>query len=402
MSKEKRQRALVPRLRFPEFRDANAWQEVALRKVATVIAGQSPRGEYYNDTGEGIPFYQGKTDFGDVFINPPTKWTTQVTKLANKGDILMSVRAPVGALNVSTKEICIGRGLASLQAKEDRWFLYYLLLQVNHLFVGNGGSVFDSINKSQIESTKLPFPPIPAEQQKIADCLGSLDDLIAAEGRKLAALRDHKKELMQQLFPREGETRPRLRFPEFENAREWDRFQLERLEDERRIELGRGKVISHDDMRAKPGPYPVYSSSVIDKGLMGAYGDYLFDEELVSWSVDGGGHFFYRPKHKFSVTNVSGFIRVLSDDIVCQFLAYQLQRLHASETFNYVQKAHPSVIRTLYTVGLPSPDEQNRIADCLSALDATITAQAEKLNALRTHKRGLMQQLFPSPEDVEA
>lgn len=188
---------------------------------------------------------------------------------------------------------------------------------------------------------------------------------------------------------------PRLRFPEFRDAPEWDRFLLGRLEDERRIELGRGKVISHDDMRANPGPYPVYSSSVIDNGLMGTYGDYLFDEELISWSVDGGGHFFYRPKHKFSITNVSGFMRVLSADIICQFLAYQLQRLHASETFNYVQKAHPSVIRTLYTVGLPDPSEQQRIADCLGSLDDLISAEGRKLAALRDHKKGLMQQLFP-------
>lgn len=190
-----------PRLRFPEFRDSEGWREVAIRETAAVIAGQSPRSEYYNDIGNGTPFYQGKTDFGDVFINPPTKWTTQVTKLAIEDDILMSVRAPVGALNVSTQKICIGRGLAALRAKEDKWFLYYLLLQVNRLFVGNSGSVFDSISKSQIESTQIPFPQTRSEQQKIADCLASLDALIAAQAAKLDALRTHKRGLMQGLFP---------------------------------------------------------------------------------------------------------------------------------------------------------------------------------------------------------
>jgi restriction endonuclease S subunit len=201
MSKDKKQQTLVPRLRFPEFRDSEGWREVAIRETAAVIAGQSPRSEYYNDIGNGTPFYQGKTDFGDVFINPPTKWTTQVTKLAIEDDILMSVRAPVGALNVSTQKICIGRGLAALRAKEDKRFLYYLLLQVNHLFVGNSGSVFDSISKSQIESTQIPFPQTRSEQQKIADCLASLDALIAAQAAKLDALRTHKRGLMQGLFP---------------------------------------------------------------------------------------------------------------------------------------------------------------------------------------------------------
>lgn len=188
---------------------------------------------------------------------------------------------------------------------------------------------------------------------------------------------------------------PGLRFSEFRDAPAWDHFLLDELEHKGRIELGRGKVISHGDMCANPGPNPVYSSSVIDGGLMGTYGDYLFDEELISWSVDGGGDFFYRPKHKFSVTNVSGFMRVLSEDIVCRFLAYQLERLHASLTFDYQQKAHPSVIRTLYTVGLPEPNEQHCIADCLGSLDDLIAAEGRKLKALRNHKKGLMQQLFP-------
>ncbi len=193
---------------------------------------------------------------------------------------------------------------------------------------------------------------------------------------------------------------PKLRFPEFRDEPEWNGLLLEELEAQGRIKLGRGKVISHADMRASPGPYPVYSSSVIDEGLMGTYGDYLFDEELISWSVDGGGNFFYRPKHRFSVTNVSGFMRVLCDDIVCQFLAYQMQRLHVLQTFDYQQKAHPSVIRTLYVVGLPELVEQKKIADCLGSLDDMIAAEGRKHDALRQHKQGLMQQLFPQPGET--
>jgi type I restriction enzyme, S subunit len=193
---------------------------------------------------------------------------------------------------------------------------------------------------------------------------------------------------------------PKLRFPEFKDAPEWDVQSLEELEGAGQIELGRGKVISHEDMRTNPGMYPVYSSSVIDEGLMGTYGEYLFDEELISWSVDGGGHFFYRPAHRFSVTNVSGFMRVLRGDIVCRFLAYQLQRLHTSQIFDYQQKAHPSVIRTLYRVGLPELNEQRRIAECLGSLDDMIALEGRKLEALRQHKQGLMQQLFPQPGET--
>ncbi len=191
----------IPKLRFPEFRDKGAWEVKFVSKVANVVAGQSPKGSNYNDEGMGVPFYQGKTDFGDVYINPPQKWTTQTTKLAQKGDILISVRAPVGALNISTDKICIGRGLASIQAKQSKWYLYYFLKSNQKYIIGNGGSIFDSINKNQIEAIKILIPTTISEQQKIADCLISLDELISAQGEKLKALKDHKKGLMQKLFP---------------------------------------------------------------------------------------------------------------------------------------------------------------------------------------------------------
>ena len=92
---------------------------VKLKDVATVIAGQSPAGKNYNNNGEGMPFYQGKKDYGDKFLNPPRVWTKSVTKVAIQGDILLSVRAPVGALNIATQEICIGRGLAAIRGNEE-------------------------------------------------------------------------------------------------------------------------------------------------------------------------------------------------------------------------------------------------------------------------------------------
>jgi type I restriction enzyme S subunit len=136
----------VPRLRFPEFRKTNSWQDGTMLDYAKVVAGQSPDGAYYNEIGDGLPFYQGKSDFGEIFLEKPRKWTSQVTKRADAGDIVMSVRAPVGALNVTTEEVCIGRGLAAIQAKGSKWFLYYLLDSISSSIVGNGGSVFDSIN----------------------------------------------------------------------------------------------------------------------------------------------------------------------------------------------------------------------------------------------------------------
>ncbi len=147
---------------------------VELKEVAEVISGQSPKSEFYNDIAEGLPFYQGKTDFGEHFIGEPTKWTTEITKEAFKNDILMSVRAPVGPVNYATEHICIGRGLAAIRVNEKvlNSFLYYLLKSLDGKLKGNGGAVFDSISRNQIESISIPLPPISIQEEIVAEIEG--------------------------------------------------------------------------------------------------------------------------------------------------------------------------------------------------------------------------------------
>ncbi len=148
------------------------WKISKLGNVSKVIAGQSPKGEHYNNLKRGTPFYQGKKEFTEKYIGEPTTWTTQLTKEAIEGDILISVRAPVGPVNFSTQRICIGRGLAAIRVSEklDREFLFYYLSHIREKLVGNSGAVFNSINKTQIENIEIPLPPLP-EQQRIVDIL---------------------------------------------------------------------------------------------------------------------------------------------------------------------------------------------------------------------------------------
>ena len=146
------------------------------------------------------------------------------------------------------------------------------------------------------------------------------------------------------------------------------------------IELGRGDVISKIDIEKYPGPYPIYSSSAQGDGKFGEYGKFMFDEELISWSVDGGGNFFYRPKHQFSVTNVSGYLRIKTKELGYRFLYYSLALQHRDISFDYTTKAHPSVIKKLYSVPSIPKTEQDRIAEILSTLDEAI-AQTEALIA---------------------
>lgn len=148
------------------------WEIMKLGEVCKVIAGQSPEGKFYNSEGNGMPFYQGKKEYGEKYIGEPTTWTTKITKEAEAGDILMSVRAPVGPVNFATQKICIGRGLAAIRAGKniDKEFLYNFLIKHENEIEGNAGAVFNSINKTQIENIEIPLPPLP-EQQRIVSIL---------------------------------------------------------------------------------------------------------------------------------------------------------------------------------------------------------------------------------------
>jgi type I restriction enzyme M protein len=153
----------------PTFKIDPNWETVELGKVAEIISGQSPEGKHYNQNGNGFPFYQGKKEFSDMYISKPNIWTTQITKIAKKGDILMSVRAPVGPVNFATQEICIGRGLAAIRPnnKIEPMYLFFYLKFIEANIYGNGGSVFDSIGRDQIKKIKIPLPSVEIQRQII-------------------------------------------------------------------------------------------------------------------------------------------------------------------------------------------------------------------------------------------
>jgi type I restriction enzyme S subunit len=154
------------------------WEIKTIGDVCKVIAGQSPEGKFYNDIGNGLPFYQGKKEYGEKYIGKPTTWTTKVTKEAEANDILMSVRAPVGPINFANQKICIGRGLAAIRATKliDKEFLFNFLMKHESEIVGNTGAVFNSINKAQIEAIQIPLPPLPEQKRIVA----ILDETFAA------------------------------------------------------------------------------------------------------------------------------------------------------------------------------------------------------------------------------
>lgn len=147
---------------------------VEIGEICDIISGQSPDSKYYNTEGIGTPFYQGKTEFTDKYLGKPTKWTTYVTKEALPNDILMSVRAPVGPVNISNQKMCIGRGLAAIRCKENILvdYLFACLKSRENSISGNGGAVFDSISRNDISSIKVPLPPLHIQEEIVKEIEG--------------------------------------------------------------------------------------------------------------------------------------------------------------------------------------------------------------------------------------
>lgn len=166
------------------------------------------------------------------------------------------------------------------------------------------------------------------------------------------------------------------------------------------VQLTRGKVISKRDIAACPGSFPIYSSAKDNDGKFGEYGQFLFDEELITWSVDGGGRLFHRPKHKFSVTNVGGILRIRDRSVLdYRYLYYVLSLRHSEISFDWVRKAHPSVIKKLYqNIPVPPLPEQQRIVGILDEAFEGIAiakANAEKnLQNARTLFESHLQAVF--------
>ena len=172
-----------------ETRDRVRSAKVRLGDVCEMNMGQSPDSKSYNQEKRGLPFYQGNADFG-VLHPTPRYWSDRPTKVADAGDILISVRAPIGALNIADSKCCIGRGLAVLRPKDccNMGYLYYFLRsRVGELNTKGTGSTFKAINKKSLADTPVPLPPF-AEQKRIAAKLGAICDLIAKRKEQLAKL----------------------------------------------------------------------------------------------------------------------------------------------------------------------------------------------------------------------
>lgn len=196
-----------PRLRFPEFDAPREWEEKPFSTIVNLISGMHLSPDAYSEKGE-VPYFSGPSDFTDK-SSDARKWTASTVSVARGGDTLITVKGSgVGEVWFSSlPAVALGRQLMAVRAKEGqirRFVFQFLLTKKKRFEVLGSGNLIPGISRPDILDLMASFPE-PPEQQRIADCLTFLDDLIAAETRKLDTLKTHKKGLMQQLFPQIGE-----------------------------------------------------------------------------------------------------------------------------------------------------------------------------------------------------
>jgi type I restriction enzyme S subunit len=412
-TKEEATPALVPKLRFPEFRGAGEWKTETLgsvAKISTEKVGENTCIPMSITSGVGLVSQMEK--FGRIIAG--SSYANYL--LLKKNDFAYNKSAtkeyPEGfiALYSGDELAAVPNSIFTcFRIKGDSpvpQYLNYLLLGNLHgrwlrNFIEVGARAHGSLSIDEDDLLALPVPlpsgkaSIP-EQQKIAECLSSVDELIAAQARKLDALKTHKKGLMQQLFPREGETQPRLRFPEFQNAGEWGVKPLGRAAEN--LDNRRRPITSSD---REAGDVPYYGAS----GIVDYVEGFIFDEDLLCVSEDGANLVARSYPIAFPISGktwVNNHAHVLRFANPCtqKFVEVYLNSIKLDDFITGM--AQPKLNKAMLDkIPIPYPEvpEQQRIADCLTSLDDLIAAQTQKHEALKTHKKGLMQQLFPSPEE---
>lgn len=388
-------KGVVPRLRFPEFRDAGEWK---LKRLGKCLEYQQPTLYLVSDA-----------NYSDSYNIPVlTAGKTFLLGYTNEKNGVFREPLPViifDDFTTATKFVDFpfkvkSSALKILQAKEgiNIRFMYELMQMISYEVGAH--------ERHWISKFQPMFLPIPQskEQQKIADCLSSLDEVIELQAQELEALKAHKKGLMQQLFPREGETTPRLRFPEFRDAGPWEVKRLGEI-----CSAFSGGTPSSSIKEYYGGSIPFIRSAEINqdttelflteeglknssaklvvKGdiLIALYGANSGDGALSK--IDGAiNQAILCLRSKLNHSFILAYWRLRKNEIVMRFIQGGQGNLSAE------------IVKSI-AFAFPSLAEQQKIADCFSSLDRVIELEAQKLEAFKTHKKGLMQQLFPQEVD---
>jgi len=399
----------TPTLHFPEFDDGDAWQRETLRRLASPVKdkatggdnedtltlsgemGLVPQGDYFGKqiSGENVSRYI-KIVRDDFVYNDRT------TKASKFGSIKRLTSTDGGIVSPIYKCFRFKGG-----QKPDFWD-YYFEAQAHEAQLGvlvNEGARAGRFNISIDKFLSIDvWKPSSPEQERIAECLASIDALIEAETEKLDLLKDHKQGLMQQLFPAEGESLPVLRFPEFRLAGAWTEKAVSEL-----FEVTRGRVLAMtlvSETKTDQMKFPVYSSQTKRRGLCGYYSEYLY-QDAITWTTDGAGagDVNFRPG-QFFCTNVCGVL-LSKQGFANPFMAALLSRRTRSHVSYHGNPKLMNGVMGDIVIPVPTLPEQQRISSLLVEMDSYVENQEAKIEQLNHHKMGLLQQLFPVFDEVQ-
>jgi type I restriction enzyme S subunit len=389
MSNENKKTSL-PKLRFPEFQQAEAWEESNLGRFCASISSGKDKiiidGTYdlYGSTG-----IIGKTD-----------------TYSQSGEFILVARvgANAGFLNRARGEFGVTDNtlIISLYDSENIDFVYFSLEKygLNKLIFGSGQPL---ITGGQLKNLIIHWPK-PEEQRRIADTLSSLNDVITTQSAKLAALKAHKRSLMQGLFPAEGETVPKLRFPEFQDEDEWEETTIGRI-----CKAFSGGTPSTSQKKYYGGDIPFIRSAEIDKestelfineeGLANSAAKLVEKGDILFALYGANSGDVAISKQEGAINQAILCLRSTANNVfVFHFLTYRQDWIIKKYLQGGQGNLSGEIVKSI-DILLPAPAEQNKIANCLSSLDNRITTQSQKIEALKLHKKGLMQTLFPNIEE---
>ncbi|MBT0964199.1 restriction endonuclease subunit S [Denitromonas iodatirespirans] len=397
--------AMVPRLRFPEFREA--WEEKELRSFLTESRIPGSDGSIAKKLtvklwGRGV-FEKAEAIKGSASTVYYKRKAGQF--IYSKLDFLNQAFGVIPA-HLDGFESTVDLPCFDVDARlNSRFLLEYVQRKDFYKRFGeiaDGGRKAKRIQVDSFLSFQIVVPKEKKEQQKIADCLGSLDELIAAQGRKVEALKTYKRGLMQQLFPREGETRPRLRFPVFRDAPEWKGKKLSAV-----VDLVSGLHLSPDEYSTVGDvPYFTGPSDFTNDVHFGtkwtreSTNTAKEHDTLITVKGSGVGEVWYLEITSVAMGRQLMAVRAKAclSRFIFQLLLTKRSRFEDLAAGNLIPGLARGDILNI-VAPIPEEDEQRQIAGCLSSLDAQIATEADKLETLKTHKAGLMQQLFPSLEN---
>lgn len=385
------------KIRFKKYNDV--WRNAKLTETVPIIMGQSPDSKNYTDNPNDYILVQGNADMKNGRVVPRV-WTTQVTKLAEKGDLILSVRAPVGDIGKTDHTVVLGRGVAAIKGND---FLFYLLLkmkQSNYWAKFSTGSTFESINSGDIKSAEIMLPS-QDEQSAIGSLFRTLDELLSIYKVNLDNYQSLKVTMLSKMFPKAGQTIPEIRLDGFEG--EWEIVSLGTL------------IENYDEIISGASGFPIATSS--RKGLYlqndyfegGRTGiDLTLDFHRVPIGYVTYRHMSDDSIFKFNKNNFETDVLVSkeypvftsnnSSDI--DFLLYHLNNSRLFLRFSTMQKLGGTRVRLYYKnlitykLAVPTLEEQQAIGSYFSNLDNLIAAHQEKISQLETLKKKLLQAMF--------